>query len=379
LESRETPQTPTESQSYNPLKTMAPTSWTPVIENDGETVRLGGSVSGIDVLGYHGYSASASWLVTSTTNAPRPAPAVPDWELYYQYDRFRPSFYTLASSTTSFAAGPPTAAGAASDSTERSTTLEAGALVPILHARTLHSAFASIGRSRNEFTLPEGTLTRDRTALRAAWQTITARSYGYSISREDGIAAGTTVEAVRKALWSDADATTVTADVRVYAPGVRPHDVVAVRVSGGISNGDPTVGRTFLLGGSTPATSLVSFGSRASSLLRGFPDATFAGSRVALLNAEYRFPVFRLERGIGTWPIFFHTIHGAVFGDAGETWTTAFSIRSIKTSAGVEASCDIVAGYFARLTIALGAAVGHDRSGTVRDSAVGYFRIGKAF
>src|SRR5206468_4707437 len=186
-------------------------------------------------------------------------------------------------------------------------------------------------------------------------------------------------EAVRKSLWSDADATTITADVRAYAPGVMPHHIVAVRLSGGVSNGDPTVGRTFLLGGSTPATSLVSFSSRASSLLRGFPDATFAGSRVALVNAEYRFPVYRLERGIGTWPIFFHTIHGAVFGDAGETWTTTFRTGSIKTSAGVEASCDIVAAYFARLTFALGAALGRDRAGVVKDSAVAYFRIGKAF
>ena len=52
---------------------------------------------------------------------------------------------------------------------------------------------------------------------------------------------------------------------------------------------------------------------------------------------------------------------------------------ALKTSAGVEASCDLVVAYFARLTIALGAALGHDRSGTVRDGAVGYFRVGKAF
>jgi hypothetical protein len=364
---------------YNPLKTLAPTSWTPVIDNDGETVRFGGSVSGIDVLGYHGYSATASWLVTSTTTATRPPHAVPDWELYYQYDRWQPAFYTLASEKTSFSAGPPTSAGTASDSTLRSTTLEAGVLFPILHARTLHSAFASIARSRSEFTLPDGALTRDRTPLRAAWQTITARNYGYSISPEDGIAAGATVEAVRKSLWSDADATTITADVRAYLPGVMPHHIVALRLSGGVSNGDPTVGRTFLLGGSTPANSLVDFSSRSSSLLRGFADATFAGSRVALVNAEYRFPVFRLERGIGTWPIFFHTIHGSVFGDAGETWTTRFGTNALKTSAGVEASCDLVVAYVARLTIALGAALGHDRSGTERDGAVGYFRIGKAF
>jgi len=367
------------SAPYNPLPTLVPTWWTPVISNDGVTVRAGGSVSATDVLGYHGYSASASWLVTSTTDAPRPSQGLPDWQLYYEYDRWRPRVYALSSSTTTFSTGPALPSGAPSDSTERATSVEAGVFFPIIHARTAHSAFVSVGRARNEFTFPDTSFTRDRTPLRASWETITSRSYGYSISDEGGIAASATAEAVRRALWSDADATTYTADLRAYLPGVRPHQVVALRVSGGASNGDPTVGRTFLLGGAASAERLGDFSSRSSSLLRGFPDATFAGSRVALVNAEYRFPVYRLQRGIGTWPIFFHTIHGAVFADAGETWTTAFRTDAVKTSAGIEASCDVVAAYLVRLTIALGAAIGHDRSGAVPDRSLLYFRIGKAF
>jgi outer membrane protein assembly factor BamA len=280
---------------------------------------------------------------------------------------------------TSFSVGPATPSGTASHSTLRSTSLEGGVVFPILHARTLHSALASVIRARSDFTLPEGSLIRDRTAVRGAWQTITARSYGYSISPENGFAVGGTAEAVRRSFGSDADATTYSGDLRVYAPGVRPHDVVAVRVSGGMSNGDATVGRTFLLGGAAPAASLIDFGSRASSLLRGFPDATFAGTRVALANAEYRFPVYRLQRGFGTWPIFFHTFHGSVFADAGETWSSQFRLDALKASIGVEASADVVAAYFARLTIAAGAALGHDRSGAVRDGATLYLRIGKAF
>ena len=364
---------------YNPLPTLVPTWWTPVISDDGVTVRAGGSISASDVLGYHGYSASASWLVTSTTTAPRPAQGLPDWQLYYEYDRWRPRVYALSSATTSFSTGPALPSGAPSDSTERATTVRGGVFFPILHARTAHLAFVSVGRERNEFTFPDTSFARDRAPLRASWQTITSRNYGYSISEEGGIAASATVEVVRRALWSDADATTYTADVRAYLPGVMPHQVVALRASGGVSNGDPTVGRTFLLGGAASAEQLGDFSSRASSLLRGFPDATFAGSHVALVNAEYRFPVYRLQRGIGTWPIFFHTIHGAVFADAGETWTTAFRTGAVKTSVGVEASCDVVAAYLARLTIALGAAIGRDRSGAVPDRSQLYFRIGKAF
>jgi hypothetical protein len=349
------------------------------VSNDGETLRLGASTTGVDVLGYHGYAASASWLVSSTTNAPLPNRAAPDWQLYYEYGRWRPKFYAAASMDTSFSVGPATPSGTASHSTLRSTSLEGGVVFPILHARTLHSALASLIRSRSDFTLPEGSLVRNRTALRGEWQTITARSFGYSISPEHGFAVGGTAEAVRRGFGSDADATTYTGDLRVYVPGVRLHDVVAVRVSGGVSNGDETVGRTFLLGGAAPAASVIDFGSRASSLLRGFSDATFAGTRVALANAEYRFPVYRLQRGFGTWPIFFHTFHGSVFADAGETWSSRFRFDTLKTSIGVEASVDIVAAYFAQLTISGGAALGHDRSGAVRDGATLYLRIGKAF
>ena len=75
----------------------------------------------------------------------------------------------------------------------------------------------------------------------------------------------------------------------------------------------------------------------------------------------------------------FHTFHGAVFGDAGETWSTAFRASNLKTSIGVEASSDVVVGYFAPITIAAGAALGRDRSGLVRDRATFYVRIGKSF
>jgi len=367
------------SVPYSPLRTLGPTAWTPVVGNDGDTVRLGGSVSGSDVLGYHGYSATASWLVSSATRAPLPDRAVPDWQVYYEYSRWRPRLYLAASTDTSFSVGPATASGGASESTVRATSLEAGVSFPVVHARTLHSAIASVLRSRSDFSLPAGGFVRNRSAIRGAWQTITARTYGYSISREHGIAAGATAEAARRALGSDADATTYTGDLRVYARGFQPHHVVAVRLSGGASNGDPTVGRTFLLGGANSAASVVDFSSRASSLLRGFPDATFAGTHVALANAEYRFPAYRLERGFGTWPIFFHTFHGSAFVDAGETWSTAFRADNVKTSIGLEASVDIVAAYVAQLTLSAGAALGSDHSNAARNAATVYFRVGKAF
>src|SRR5262249_33565145 len=113
--------------------------------------------------------------------------------------------------------------------------------------------------------------------------------------------------------------------------------------------------------------------------LRGFPADTFAGSRVALVNADYRWPLARPQRGVGTWPIFLHTVHAAVFGDAGNAWSRRFAMSDLKTSAGAELSFNLVAGYSFPFTATVGAGWGHDGSRTVDDRATVYFRIGRAF
>jgi len=123
----------------------------------------------------------------------------------------------------------------------------------------------------------------------------------------------------------------------------------------------------------------MSFGRSAVSLLRGFPSNTFAGSRVALLNAEYRWPIARPQRGLGTWPLFLHSLHGAVFADAGHAWTRTFSLDAAKTSVGAELSTAVIAGYVIPVTATFGAAWGHDGSGTASGGATVYVRIGRAF
>jgi outer membrane protein assembly factor BamA len=155
--------------------------------------------------------------------------------------------------------------------------------------------------------------------------------------------------------------------------------VVALRLSGGVSTGDAGAGRTFLLGGSASDSGVLTFASRSSSLLRGFSDATFAGSHVVLANGEYRWPIARPQRGAGTWPILLHTVHAALFADAGETWTRAFRTSSVKVSAGGELSGDIVLGYATRVTVAGGAAFGHDGANVAADRVTAYIRIGKSF
>ena len=155
--------------------------------------------------------------------------------------------------------------------------------------------------------------------------------------------------------------------------------MLALRLAGGRSNGDRDLQRVFDLGGGQGNLDTLDFGREAISLLRGFPADTFAGTRVALMNADYRWPIARPQRGVGPWPFFLHTVHAAVFADAGHAWTRSFSAHDIKTSAGAELSMDVVAGYALPFTAVLGAAWGHDGSHTVADRATVYFRLGHAF
>ena len=373
------PAPPMQVAEYSPLDSLNPTSWTPVVETGGNQVRVGAGISGFDVLGYHGYAATATWLISGPDGAPRPGAATPDWQVYYLYDRWRPTFYISATSDTTFFAGPATDAGTPTPETRRERQIEGGILLPIRHVRVQHALRLSVVRAQADYTTGDGVFSRSRTPIRAAWQSVTARTYGYSISREGGIAGGATTEITRSGLGSSADATTTTGDVRAYLPGLAAHHVVAMRFGGGASIGDPTVGRTFLLGGPSAANGVNDLGAGAFALLRGFAENTFAGSHVALANVEYRWPIARPQRGYGTWPLFLHTIHGAVFADAGHAWTRSFQRRAIKSSAGAQLSADLIAGFFAPFTVSVGAAWGRDGSASVSDRVTAYFRVGKAF
>jgi hypothetical protein len=251
--------------------------------------------------------------------------------------------------------------------------------MPFRRIRLSQTAVSSFARGVDDFRLPDGLASTQRAAWRAGWALNSTRTYGYSISPEEGMAVGVTAELTRRALGSSANANAFSIDGRAYMSPFARHQVLAVRLAGATSTGDPIVRRTFLLGGGQPNVGTLDFGRRALSLLRGFGADTFAGSHVALLNADYRWPIARPQRGYGTWPLFLHTAHAAVFTDLGHVWTRAFDLRDVKASIGGELSFDLVAGYFYRFTTAVGAAWGRDGSGVARGGGTVYVRVGRAF
>jgi hypothetical protein len=367
------------SRPYSPWSTLAPTSWMPTIDQSGRASRAGVAVAGSDVLGYHAYAASAAWLVAQPAGTPSVGAASPDFGVSYSYTRWTLQPWIAVSRSTSFFGVLPAAGGAPVTATLRERQIETGLFAPRVHVHQSQAARVSYIRTIADILLPDGTATVNRSAIRASWAIGTAKTFGYSISPERGVLAGVTAEAVRRAFGADDDATNVTGDARAYLPGLARHHVVALRVAGGASRGDGNARRVFLLGGGFSAPGPGSFGSESFSLLRGFAGDSFAGTHVAIANADYRLSLWRLERGIGPLPVFLHTVHASLTADAGHIWTERFSKRDLKYSAGAEISADVVVGYALPITFATGAAWGHDGSGLVADGWRTYVRIGKAF
>jgi outer membrane protein assembly factor BamA len=166
--------------------------------------------------------------------------------------------------------------------------------------------------------------------------------------------------------------------VRGYQRVFGRHTVVAARAAAALSWGDVLGRRVFSAAGSGPSYPVFDFGRDTVGLLRGFAPEDVVGTRVAVANVDVRFPLARIQRGIGSWPIFFHTLHAAGFFDAGNAWDTTFRSSDIRTSTGGELSLDAVLAHYFRVTITGGAAWTHDPV-TDQNRAAFFGRVGYAF
>lgn len=367
--------------SYSPVPTLWPRAWTPIAQTTNERWQVGFATDGMDVLNRHAWAVSAVWRVVNPTDSIGGTHAGrPDWSAQYVYSRWRPSFFVAASDETSFLSRTSESGLALPDAERRERQLAIGAAVPfsqVRHSQVLRASFAAQWDTVNLTGTP---VDRRRHALKAAWAFSNAHQYGYSVSAEHGVSFGVTTEQVRTAFGADGNADAATLQTRVYLPIGGPHAVLALRGAYGASTGDAGVRRVFYLGGTTAAGALTDSGSDALNLLRGFGANAFAGYRTAVMNVEWRKPVWRLERGWGTFPLFVRTFSASAFVDAGHAWTTDFKTSALKTSVGVEASADVVAGFTMPLTVSVGVCATRDGAATGRTTGHGvYVRLGRSF
>jgi hypothetical protein len=335
-------------------------------------------VTGYDVLGRHVIAADATWAVNDGDVGGSLAPrSRPDWSASYAYQRWQTApFVSVRDRTSLFNA--VTTEGSVVPMAQREQQVDAGLSRAFRRIRWTQAVTGMFHAERVSTVAPALEQDVDRSGLRTSWTLFTARQYGYSISPEDGIGIGVTGELFRPAFGSDGRADAFTADGRAYVSLPR-QSVVALRLAGAASSGDPGMRRAFRLGGSDGNAALGVFGSDAISLLRGFEDDVVSGTRVMLMNAELRVPVVWPQRGVGTWPIFLRSVHATLFTDIGNAWTNSVRWADRKTGVGAELSADVTAGFGLPLTWTVGAAWGHDGAGVLRDGREVYLRLGRSF
>jgi hypothetical protein len=358
---------PLPSKGYSPWRTILPTFWTPTLESDEGEFVAGAATGSFDVLARHAYGAEGGWATSRVR---------PDWQIAYAYDRWRPTFFAAVSDDTD-----PWRGGE-----RRIVEANAGMLLRSRRIRWSQTVLAELHGSREEFGCTGGVdscaelsgVRVGRASARTGLAFNSAREFGYSISSEEGGRLSTTLEAIRSTSVEGLTALAATVDVRRYLQAWPRHAAVAIRAAGAASWGDAPVRRQFSASGSEPQPGGFRFGGDAIGLIRGLAEDRVLGSRAAVVNVDYRFPLAYFERGVGTLPIFLHAVHGAVFVDAGHAWTGRFDGSDIRYSIGAELSMDAIVGYFAPLTFSTGAAW---RGGPDTDERgfAAFARIGKAF
>ena len=210
-------------------------------------------------------------------------------------------------------------------------------------------------------------------SARMSYQINSARRYDFSISPEQGGRVALGCERFDRSLGSDLEFTKYTADWHQYINFPWPHQVLMTRAFVGASTGERLAQGAFQMGGEpigsvtpeNPGDSTLGLDDL-STVLRGYPENAFRGSKAGLLSLEYRFPISNLEKGFSSKPLFLRRFHGAVFAETGNVWDDTFHHRDVKSAAGAEARLDVDIGYAVPATLRIGIAQGFDEKGETR-------------
>jgi hypothetical protein len=202
--------------------------------------------------------------------------------------------------------------------------------------------------------------------LHLGWGYSNAESYLWSIGNEKGFDASATFDIADPALASDFTGYAVTANLSTYVPmpWLR-HHVLALHGGAGMGGGNRAGDGLFGIGGfvdipvvNVVRNSLIQGGVQ----LRGYPVNAQVGDYYALFNAEYRFPILNVDRGLSTLPIFLDRITGAAFVDCGGAFDNP-KAAIFQTGVGGELWFDLTLGYLLDFTFRAGFARGISTGG----------------
>jgi hypothetical protein len=237
---------------------------------------------------------------------------------------------------------------------------------------------------------------------RATVSLSSARAYAFSMGAAEGASAS--VQARRRKHLALADSLSgepgadrsfdeVIARLQVYESfplGGFTNHVLALRGAFGAARGPAAGVSHFRVGGASgtrePVSGLALFG--ASSFLfpvRGYENGARRGRYALAGSAEYRFPLWLIDQGLGLFPLHFDRVGGSLFVDGGNAWGAVGAEnprRETLVSAGGELVTELLTFYNIGVTLRTGVAfplVERDPARRTGLDPLFYVRFGRSF
>ncbi len=325
-------------KTYYPLSTLKPQTWVPSLLFVPDGVQVGAWIPGFDLTQKHLYDIFGGYDTRG----------LPFANLLYTY-RFRrsSSVFLGVNFSPSYLRTSKSFFKRWGGKVGYSQTLPWG--LPAISLSTLFNRLesSSLGPAEQSIGLEFG--------LSKSWGFPTRK---LAISPLNGIKTSIAHAQYFKALGSDKNFFTTVASVSAYIEGpFLRNSAFYLGNKLGYTEGSSFINSFFEGGGEL----LFSQG-RGFFLNRGFSPSLFAGRRMFATNLEYRFPISRVERGYQLFPVYLHSIHGALVADAlsydlGPSHPSFPKniFKKFYTSCGVELKSDWKLLYYLPTQVRLGA------------------------
>ncbi|TMA42481.1 MAG: hypothetical protein E6J82_09255 [Deltaproteobacteria bacterium] len=347
------------TRPYSPWETLRPHFWLPYAAADGYGTTVGALTAGFDAVDRHEYAATAWWSIYGKE---------PGFDLIYVNHSLYPDL------TLEFTRdlGAPQAAGgldAPGYYFERSIGGSITASFPFSEVERSQSLsltyeLENLAVDTNPLGVPTSPGLLAAATLTYSWSDV--RRFVRSISSERGQRFALSLRLSDPALGSQFSFWQATTSASKFfalpwsTRGVPWHHALALRGSFGVSNGDLSNRHDFFLGGFQQGDLVRSVLNPAAGTprLRGFARDSFHGTAYALGTAEYRFPLFDVETGAWTLPVYLRRLHAAVFADVGDAFTFSRHDFHLHTGAGAELRAEVVLGWILPTDLRFGCARG---------------------
>jgi hypothetical protein len=370
---------------YRSWPTLAPRAWTFSLGTGTFGNALTLSTSGSDAIARHAYVAS----ITVEERHVEPLGAI-DYAYLRLPFAFRASLFRSAAPRDDYRTGEK-----ARRVVEHQTGVTTGVALPVpgeFDAQNVSLSYTlahwdherPLGRLDPYAPLPYGPQRGLIGLVRLGYDFSNASTTPGAISLERGFRFALAADFADPAWGSESTLTAFSGAAAAYLPlPFLRHHVLALGLSGASATGSYTRSGYYSTGGfadTLPLDTLTSGIRQTGFVLRGYEPSQFVGSNFALFNAEYRFPIAYVDRGLSTLPGFLRTLSGTLFFDWGGTYDVLDLERpydAFHVGIGAELWIDFLLEYVTGGELRLGLAKGMDSE--ARKKIQAYFVAASSF